>query len=393
MTVSSTTIKTSPYACDGATIQFSFPFAVWDSSEVKVILRTVATGAETTLTETTHYSVTLSTATPSAGYITTVSTYSSAYEIVIKANFPNTQEVDYGEGDTFPASSHEEALDRGVRLVQQINEKLTRSILFPESTTLEDIELPEISASNANYYLKVNNAGSAIEWADLVAYGSLTTHDANTLGDSHDAMVPSAIEAAAMNEGSKVITPALLGKIFQYQTIQVPASSFRPAETTAGTQSTQEYPNSFILRDYIEFENYNDESVAYDVTLWLPDTWDRATLKVMAAWMGHYSAGLHVGSRVEFGYQVKAFNAGSRIDTNWSTPPTYVIDAVTNTASDTEEETGASANIASSVADSFNRIDVRVTRRNTMASNNMASPAWITGLLFQYVNSNQCSAW
>ena len=136
MTVSSTTIKTAPYACDGATVTFAFSWAIWASSEIKVILRTAATGVEETLTETTHYSVTLSTDTPSAGSITTVSAYSSDYEIVIKANFPNTQEVDYGEGDTFPASSHEEALDRGVRLVQQLNEKLGRAILFPETTKL-----------------------------------------------------------------------------------------------------------------------------------------------------------------------------------------------------------------------------------------------------------------
>jgi len=162
MTVTSTTIKTAPYACDGVTVTFAFSWKVWETSEVKVILRVVADGSETTLTEGTAagtYSVTLSSSVPSAGSITTVTTYSALYEIVIKANFPETQEIDYGEGDKFPAESHEEALDRGVRLVQQLGEQLSRALLLPESSIYENFVLPE---PEANKVLAWNNAATAI---------------------------------------------------------------------------------------------------------------------------------------------------------------------------------------------------------------------------------------
>lgn len=415
MTVSSTIIKTAPYACDGATTQFAFTWLVWTSSEIKVILRLVSDGSETTLTEGTaagNYSVTLSTDTPSAGYITTVTTYSALYEIVVKAQFPNTQEVDYGEGDKFPASSHEEALDRGVRLVQQLNEQLSRAILWPETSILEDIELPEVSASNANYYLKVNNAGSAIEWGELVALGSLTTHDtgdrltihqnllAELTADTNTAspglaLVAIDAEVATGNHATKTVSPSGLASVLQYDTIQVPAGSLIPAEDNAGTQDTQEYLANNTLRDYVEMggpTESGDESVAYYITLWLPITWDQATLKFKAAWMATYDTALVAGSAVEIGIQTKAFNAGSPIDTNWSTPPVYISDAVTNVATDTEEETAASANIASAVTGSTNRIDLRVTRRNT-GDNKEVSAVWLTQLLFQYKKTNVSPAW
>ncbi|KKL20894.1 hypothetical protein LCGC14_2450890, partial [marine sediment metagenome] len=186
MTVSSTTIKTAPFTGDGATVTFAFSWKVWDSVEIKVILRLVSDGSETTLTLTTDYSVTLGSTLPSAGSITTVETYESTHEIVIKANFPRTQEVDYGEGDTFPAASHEEALDRGVRLSQQLNEQLSRSLLFPESSIFSDIALPEPASDE---FLKWNNAATALNNASLVAFADLNTHDNGASGAVHTTLM------------------------------------------------------------------------------------------------------------------------------------------------------------------------------------------------------------
>ena len=176
MTVSSTTIKTAPFTGDGATVTFAFTWKVWAESEIKVILRLVSDGSETTLTLTTDYSVTLSADLPSAGSITTVATYSNLYEIVIKANFPQTQEVDYGEGDTFPAASHEEALDRGVRLSQQLDEQVGRSLLLPESTSFEDLVMPE---PDADKVLGWNATATALENKTSSSDGAVTTHTAD----------------------------------------------------------------------------------------------------------------------------------------------------------------------------------------------------------------------
>lgn len=422
MTVSSTIIKTAPYACDAATVQFAFTWKVWETSEVKVILRLASDGTETELVEGTAagtYSVTLSNDTPSAGYITTVTTYSALYEIVILANFPYTQEVDYGEGDKFPAKSHEEALDRGVRLSQQFTEKFGRALLFPETTTLEDIELPEINAARADFYLKINNVGSAIEWANLVAYGDLVAHDALGLGSVHTAliggletntgtdtaglaMVAQNAEVAEGNEQTKVVTPFGLASVLQYGTIQVPAGSLRPAVANAGTQDTQEYTVSSAAnneatttRDYVEFgdlDQSGDESVAYDTTLILPETWDQAILKAKLSFMAGYDEFISSGSEIAIGLQTKAYNSGSAINVNWSTPPVYITAMSNNSATNVEWDTGPSANIASAVDGSLNRLDVRFTRKNS-DDNNATCPVWLTQALFQYRQDNVASGW
>ncbi|KKM25503.1 hypothetical protein LCGC14_1594270, partial [marine sediment metagenome] len=402
---------------DGATVTFAFSWKVWETSEVKVILRLISDGSETVLTEGTgasSYSVTLSSELPSAGSITTVTTYSNLYEIVIKAAFPYIQEVDYGEGDKFPAKSHEEALDRGVRLSQQFTEQFGRSLLFPESTTLEDVELPEISASNAGFFLGVNSAGSAIQWAEPTDLGNLTSHDegqresihqnmlADLVADTNTSspgmgLVAPAAEVATGNEATKIVSPLGLASVWQYDTIQVPAGSLRPSQNNAGTQNIQEYstdPNeATTTRDYVEFGTVDPEDpAAYDVTLWMPETWDQTTLKAKFSWMASYETFLAVGSAIAIGIQTKAYNAGSPIAVNWSTPPIYVTDTVTNQASDTEEETAASANISSSVSDSTNRIDLRITRDNSI-SNNATAEVWLTQLLLQFKRNKQVTGW
>ncbi len=222
MTVSSTTIKTAPFTGDGATITFAFSWKVWAESEIKVILRLVSDGSETTLTLTTDYSVTLGSTLPSAGSITTVETYESTHEIVIKANFPRTQEVDYGEGDTFPAESHEEALDRGVRLSQQLQEQLSRAILFPESSTFEDVVLPEPASDE---YLRWNNAATALVNASAIEVGDINAHNIDAAPHSNwyatnEASGPVVLatdnQATALNSQTAVLTPFSAASAFPF---------------------------------------------------------------------------------------------------------------------------------------------------------------------------------
>ena len=56
MTVSTTTLKNS-YAGNGSTTVFAYAFKIFASSEIKVYIRTDATGVETLKSETTHYTV------------------------------------------------------------------------------------------------------------------------------------------------------------------------------------------------------------------------------------------------------------------------------------------------------------------------------------------------
>ena len=240
MTVSSTIIKTSPFAGDGTNQTIPFTWQVWKTSEIKVILRTVATGAEEVLTEGTSsssYAVTLSSDLPSAGNVKPVTAYSSLFEIVIKSDFPQTQEVDYVPGDKFPAESHEEALDRSVRLSQQLQEQFGRAVLWPETTTLEDVELPEIQTSNIGFFLSVNSAATGIVWGEPTDLGNLTAH--NTSSAPHQNWIASDNEATGLSEVNAVMSPANVASAFPFQDGDILGISWTPSTYVPDTSPAE----------------------------------------------------------------------------------------------------------------------------------------------------------
>ena len=65
-------------------------------------------------------------------------------KVVIKRKIDLTQSTDYVSGASFSADSHESALDKLTLLIQQMQEQLSRSLLFPETySTLSNVKLPE----------------------------------------------------------------------------------------------------------------------------------------------------------------------------------------------------------------------------------------------------------
>jgi hypothetical protein len=154
MSISNTTTKVK-YACNGAAVNFSFAFPVLKSEDLRVVLRTVATGVEAELDETTDYSVyALNNDFSGGGVVTTVATYSAAYELCIYREQAATQETDYTDGGAFPAESHEAALDKLTMLVQELQEKVDRCLLVPISEM----------ASGTNLVIpdKIDRAGKAL---------------------------------------------------------------------------------------------------------------------------------------------------------------------------------------------------------------------------------------
>ena len=127
MTVSTTTNRIS-YDCNGSQKQFSFDFKIFAKEDLTVILRDSG-GNETILVLNIDYTVNAS-PWPTGGTITTIKTYASGNTLVILRVIEATQKIDYHEGDTFPAETHEEGLDRGVMLIQQLMELLGRQAVF-----------------------------------------------------------------------------------------------------------------------------------------------------------------------------------------------------------------------------------------------------------------------
>jgi len=168
------------YACNGSTVNFAFDFPLpepEDTSDLVVILRTLATGDEDPLTETTDYTVSAVNNDYSSGpggTVTTVSTYSSAYRITILRNTPKTQNASLTESDTsvLRVAALEDAHDKLTMLVQQLQEELNRCIKVPRSDTSITVELDD-SVSRASKYPAFDSAGN-VTVATAIAEGSIS---------------------------------------------------------------------------------------------------------------------------------------------------------------------------------------------------------------------------
>lgn len=167
MTVSTTSIKNS-YSGNGSATNFNYTFKIFASSELLVYIRTTATGAETLKTVTTHYTVSGigdtggGTVTFTSGNVPT-----SAQQVILVRATPLTQSTDYVENDPFPASSHEDALDKLTHQMQEQQEELDRS--FKVSKTVTDLTSSEVvddAATRASKLLGFSSNGASFAYYD-----------------------------------------------------------------------------------------------------------------------------------------------------------------------------------------------------------------------------------
>ena len=184
MTVSSTTTRKA-YTGDGTTTSFSTsPMVFYSTSDLTVYAVTTATGASTTLTENTHYTVSGgsgSTGTVNlAGGSSPYGAPTSAQSLVIVRSVPFTQATNLVNNDNSDAEVMETALDKLTLLAQQNNAAFSRVIKQADSSaTTVDLTLPEPSAGKA---LGWNAGATALTNLDLTV--SVTTVSMTAFGTS-----------------------------------------------------------------------------------------------------------------------------------------------------------------------------------------------------------------
>lgn len=118
MTVSSATANAS-YTGNGSTQIFPIPFYFLVDTDIKVSKKAAATGVISTLTLNSDYTLT-GAGNQAGGSATLVVAPASGDQIFIERNVIAVQETAYPVNSTFPAASHEKALDRLTMLVQQL---------------------------------------------------------------------------------------------------------------------------------------------------------------------------------------------------------------------------------------------------------------------------------
>jgi hypothetical protein len=124
------------YLENGVTLAFAAPFRFLSAAHLEV-KRVSAAGVVTTLVHAVDYTVTGG-ASDAGGTVTLGASVAGA-TLKIRRVTPRAQQTDYATGDTFPAESHEAALDRQMLIDQEqdvkIDDTAARALLVPEGET------------------------------------------------------------------------------------------------------------------------------------------------------------------------------------------------------------------------------------------------------------------
>lgn len=165
------------YIGNGSAGPFAFNFVLYDQTHLNVV-KTDTDGVDTELMLTTHYTVSLASDFSSAA-ITLVTPLAGdgiddgGSEILTITRDPPIQQLtEWPRNDNFPARTHERAADLAVMLIDRLNEKVGRSLLLPESSTLSNLRIP---APVANLALGWNS--SADNLANISVPTIYTTND------------------------------------------------------------------------------------------------------------------------------------------------------------------------------------------------------------------------
>lgn len=129
MSIASETRKAGPYTGNGITTALPFSFKVFSEADVLVV-RADLSGVETTLTLTTHYTVSLNADQDSnpGGTVNLVTAAESGHLTTITSQVANLQPVVLTNAGGFYPSVINSALDRLTILTQQLAEKVGRAV-------------------------------------------------------------------------------------------------------------------------------------------------------------------------------------------------------------------------------------------------------------------------
>ena len=165
-----TVINRKEYAGNGIVTAFSFPYYFLDDGDLVVIITNDTTAVETLQVITTDYTVS-GAGVDAGGTVTMVTAPASGETLIIFRDPAITQGLDLRENDALPAENVEEAFDRAAMVSQRLEEQLAGKVGLSEGFVgTFSTELPSDIAT-ADYYLKVNSAGTAFEVAANIESG------------------------------------------------------------------------------------------------------------------------------------------------------------------------------------------------------------------------------
>lgn len=181
---------------NGVTTVFPYTFKIISSADMEVSVD----GVVKTLT----VDYTLSGVGDDAGgNVTMLAAPATSTSVVRRRNMALTRNTDYQDQGELPASTLDSDLDSAVLMIQQVDEKTDRAMVLPADVSGFSTELP---TPIANYFLRVNSAGTALELASEITPGALTVTPfiETLLNDSMQADARTTLGAAASGANTDI---------------------------------------------------------------------------------------------------------------------------------------------------------------------------------------------
>lgn len=219
MPVTNTAVR-FPYSGNGVTTSFPFTCKIFNANELQVYLNGIL--------QATGYTVTILAG--GGGNVVFTTAPAAAVPILILRHTPRTQATDWVENDPDPASAKENAFDKQMNIVQEMDDTFFHTLRAP---LIDDVivELPA-KASRANGYLAFDSNGNpiiaaspSISGTTVVATGSSVARtlaerfatDKNVLDYGADstgvadstAAINNAVAAAQATGGNVVFPPGI----------------------------------------------------------------------------------------------------------------------------------------------------------------------------------------
>ncbi len=149
------------YNANGATVTFAIPSDYTDEDELVVKTRDESTtpATEATKTNPTHYTVV-------GSNIVFGVAPANGLKVLVSRATPLQQTVNMDSSEAFPAEDVEEQMDRLEQQIQELNEKISRALLFQETSTAANIPLPDPVAGE---FLKWGPSGLSVVGSEAVS--------------------------------------------------------------------------------------------------------------------------------------------------------------------------------------------------------------------------------
>jgi len=171
MTITNTTNKIRE-AGNGVKVTFSFPFKIFNASDLEVYKVTNADDTETLQTITTDYTVSIN-PTTEGGTVTYVSAPLGTEDSLIVRSIPQTQTSDLPVENNMPEETIENALDKAVMMIQELQEEINRSFKVSVGNTSVGLTVPTPVEGKALLWDASNNLkNSVINVDDIVTNGA-----------------------------------------------------------------------------------------------------------------------------------------------------------------------------------------------------------------------------